>query len=394
MSTTPPTALQSRGPRSLSLGALGASLILLGLLPGRAPAQEVQWRYDYNAARKEAQEKSLPILIDFVTENCFWCRKLDGTTFREPGVVTALNERFVPLKVYADKDPALAEALRVQNYPTLVLAAPDGKILGMLEGYLEAPRFYDQIQRVLASLSNPEWMTRDYQEAAKAIGASDYARAVALLKSITEDGMNRPVQVKARQLLEDMEQQAAGRLARARQLDEKGQTSEAINALSGVLRGFAGTQSATEAGHLLTSLASKPEVKSQVRLQRARELLAQAREDYRTQQYLCCLDRCEVLAGSYADLPEGAEAAQLAGEIKNNPEWLQQACETLTERLGGLYLSLADTWIKKGQPQQAILCLERLVQTFPGTRQAESARVRLAAIQGRPTFQVDLKKDH
>jgi thioredoxin-related protein len=373
------------------LGLWMAVLLLVGWgAPGYA--QEVQWRSDYNAARKEAQEKNLPLMLDFGTDTCFWCKKLDQTTFHDASVVELLNVHFVPLRINAQKDAPLADALHIQSYPTLVLAAPDGKILGTLEGYMEAPRFQEQLRRVLAGLSNPEWMTRDYQEAAKAIAASDYARAIALLKSIAEDGKNRPVQVKAGQLLNDLEQQAAGRLVHARQLDDKGQTSEAITTLSELLRVFAGTQAATEAGQLLTTLAAKPEVKTQIRVRRARELLAQAREDYRTQQYLCCLDRCEVLGASYADLPEGVEAGQLAAEIKNNPEWLQLACETLTEHLGRLYLSLADTWIKKGQPQQAAFCLERVIKTFPGTRQAEAAQVRLANLEGKPTWQADFKK--
>ena len=121
-------------------------------------------------------------------------------------------------------------------------------------------------------------------------------------------------------------------------------------------------------------------------------MLAQAREDYRTQQYLCCLDRCEVLSGTYADLAEGTEAMQLAAEIKNNPEWMRLACDNLSDRLGLLYLSLAETWPKKGQPQQAVLYLERVVQAFPNTRQAEAAQIRLAQIQGQPTRAVDFKK--
>jgi thioredoxin-like negative regulator of GroEL len=366
--------------------------LVLFLLPRPAGAQEVQWRHDYNQARKEALEKNRPLLLDFGTENCFWCKKLDATTFRESAILEALNERFIPLKVDAQRSAPLAEALRIQSYPTLVIAAPDGKILGTLEGYLEAPRLQDHLQRALASLNNPEWMTRDYQEATKAIAVSDYARAVALLKSILEDNKDRPVQVKAGQLLKDLEQQAAGCLTRAKKLDDRGQNTEAMASLSDLLRRFAGTQAAAEGAQLLTALAAKPEVKGQVRQRRARELLAQAREDYRTEQYLCCLDRCELLATAYADLPEGAEAIQLAGEIKNNPDWLQQACESLTTRLGGLYLSLAETWIKKGQPQQAAFYLERVIKTFPGTRQAETAQVRLTTIQGRPTWQAEFKK--
>jgi tetratricopeptide (TPR) repeat protein len=234
-------------------------------------------------------------------------------------------------------------------------------------------------------------MMRDYQEAVRAVAGSDYARAVALLKSITEDGKDRPVQAKARQLLTNLEQQATGRLTRAKQLEDKGQTTDALDTLAELLRAYAGTQAAAEGGKMLTALTTKPEVQVQQRTRRARELLAQAREDYRTQQYLCCMDRCEVLATTYADLPEGVEASQLLSEIKSNPEWMRQACETLSDRLGGLYLAMAETWLKKGQPQQAMMCLERVLQAFPGTRQAEAAQTRLAQLNGQPTRRAEFK---
>ena len=72
-----------------------------------------------------------------------------------------------------------------------------------------------------------------------------------------------------------------------------------------------------------------------------------------------------MLIGQLRRLPEAAEAVQLAAEIKSNPEWAKQACDQMSDRLGVLYLALADTWLKKGQPQQAVFYLERVVQNFP-----------------------------
>lgn len=380
------------GRFALTVRSLGVAALLLTLSAATAGAQDVQWRYDYNQARREALDKGRPLLLDFGTEHCYWCVKLDQTTFRDPAVVAALNEKFIPLKVNAVANPSLTEALRIQSFPTVILAGPDGKILGTVDGYMAASRFQEHLQRALASLSNPEWIAHDYQAATKAIAASDYSRAIALLKGIVEDGKSRPLQVKAQQLLQDLEQQAANRLARAKQLEDKGQTAEASELVTELLRTFPGTQAAADATALRKSLTEDPDLKAQRRTSRARELLAQAREDYRTQQYLCCMERCEVLAKQYPDLTEGVEAIQLATEIKNNPEWMRQACETLSDRLGLLYLSLAETWLKKGQPQQAVLCLERVIQTFPGTRQAEAAQTRLAQIQGQPTRQADFKR--
>jgi len=374
-------------PSPCCLGTFAALLVLSAT--GSLHAQEVKWRGEYNAARKEAEEKSKPLLIDFGTEHCFWCKRLDMTTFHDPTVASLLNEKFVPLKVDAEKELQLSQTLHITSYPTIVLAAPDGKILGSIVGFKEPAEFSDILQRALGSLTTPDWMTRDYQEAAKAVSTSDFARAIALSKGILEDGKDRPVQTKARQVLRDIETQASGRLARAKQLNDKGQTAEAMDALTELVKVYAGSQAATEAGQMFTALASKPDVRGQTRGRRARELLTQAKEDYKSQQYLCCLDRCELLAASFGDMPEGNEAAQLSTEIKNNPEWMKVACDNLADRLGLLYLSLAETWLKKGQPQQAVVYLEKVTQTFPGTRQAEAAQIRLSYIKGQTNYQAE-----
>jgi thioredoxin-related protein len=349
-----------------------------------AMAEEVEWRDDYNKARQEAADKGRPLLLDFGTENCLWCKQLDLRTFKDPALAALLNERFVPLKLDGARNAPLVEALHIQNYPTLVFAAPDGRIIGYQEGFVEAPRLREQLQRVLASVSAPDWMARDYEEAVKAHGEARYARTVSLLKNVVEDGRDRPVQEKARQLLQTVEQQAAEKLARAKRLAEGGKTQEAAEAAEEVTRAFAGSQAARDAEQWLAA-QRKPEPGDAARLRRARDLLAQAREDYRMQQFLCCLDRCEALQTGYADLPEASEAGQLAAEIKANPDWARQACEQMNDRLGLLYLAVADGLLKKGQPQQATYYLELVVKQYPGSRHAEAASARLAQIQGQPS---------
>src|SRR5271156_3258168 len=72
-------------------------LVILALgLPSAVGAQEVTWRYDYNAARKEAEDKNRPLIIDFGTEDCVWCKRLDASTFHDATVASMLNEKFIP----------------------------------------------------------------------------------------------------------------------------------------------------------------------------------------------------------------------------------------------------------------------------------------------------------
>jgi thioredoxin-related protein len=360
-----------------------ALFVLLTAFVGPARADDIRWRHDYSGARKEAQERDLPLLLDFGTETCHWCKRLDATTFRHETIVSVINQRFIPLKVDAEKQSTLAEALHIRSYPTLVLAGSDGKIIGTLEGYLDASRLHEQLQRVLAVVANPEWMTQDYQEAIKAMQAADSARAIALLKSVVEDGKDRAVQVRARQTLKELEQQATDKLAAARQKEQTGKSADAILALSELVRTYSGTAAATEGGKLLGTLTAKGQAGESSNPKRGQELLAQAKEDLRSQQYLCCLDRCELVCKLYADSSEAEEARRMADEIRNNPDWLQQACDNLVDRLGSLYMSMAENWQRKGQMQLASACYERVLTAAPGSRYAELAQLKLSALKPR-----------
>jgi thioredoxin-like negative regulator of GroEL len=360
-------------------------------LPASAPAQEVEWRSDYTKARQEAIEKNRPLVIDVGTENCYYCKQLDLRTFKDPAVVSLLNERCIPLKLNAEQHARLVELLRVQNYPTLVFASPEGKILGYQEGFIEAAPLQERLKQLFTTAPNDGSTNRDLQEAVRAVAAGEYARAIALLNTVIENSKDTPVRNQAKQLLQDLEQQAAGRCAEARQLVENGKVTQAVETVTELVRVYPGTKAAREGGQLLVTLASRVVPHENARGRLARGLLDQAREDYRRQQFLSCLENCENLIANYSDLPEGAEANKLAVEIKANPEWIKQACDQMGERLGALYLSLAETWLKKGQPQQAIFYLERVVQTFPNTRNADIAQVRLAQIQG-PSRIPEMKK--
>jgi thioredoxin-like negative regulator of GroEL len=346
-----------------------------------AAATEIRWRTDYAQAIKEAHEKNLPLVIDVGTTNCFWCKKLDETTFRDPRVIKSMNDWFIPLKINGEKDVTLVHQLKITSYPTVVLAGPDKRILDTIEGYQEADKFQDRLQRAVSHLTPADWMTRDLQSATKWVASGEYARAIPVLRTLMEDAKAKPLHEKAGELLQDLEHNAAQRLAAARALHEKGRTPEAIEAVTETIRLFPGLEATRTAATTLTEMVKVPEAQNQARSKRARELLGQATDFYKGKDYIPCLDRCELILASYGDLPEGQEATKLASEIKSNPDWLQGACDSLSERLGGLYLALADSLLKRGDPQRAEFYLQRIIQAFPGSRQAESAQIRLGQLQ-------------
>ena len=361
-------------------------LVAAGLFAPQASAADpvkITWHTDYNAARKEATEKGLPLLLVVGTEECFYCRKLEANTFKDAGVAAQIAGNFVALKVDANREPALAKALKVQVYPTMVLAGTDGKIHNFIEGYLEADRLSEHMKRAVAASATTDWMARDFNEASKAVGTGDYPRAVSLLKGLIREAGERPVGVKSKEVLEGVEKQAAGRLARAKDLELKGYTPEAMDTLADLMKAYAGTQAAADAATAMAGLAEKPETREKQRTRQARDVLALAKDDFRANRFYDCLQRCEQLSLAFTDRPESKEAVALAAEIKSNPDRLSLACEQMNDKTAAMYLALADSWSKKGQDKEASACLEKVMKLSPASRHAELAQVQLAKIQGR-----------
>lgn len=357
---------------------------LVAALGAPLSAQEgIRWRTDYNIARRESETKGLPLFIDFVRPNCPPCLKMEQYTFADPRILKALNEKFIPLKINGLEDTQLTSRLGVNLFPTIVLATPEGRIVrDPLVGYQDADLLHEHLQRLLASLTPNDTLKTDYENAVKWEAGGDFARAINALRGILDDEKGRAIHKSAKELLAKIETRGAEHLTRAKDLHAKGRTIEALESLTDVRRQFAGVQASKDAADLMvTMLQGNANLKLEQRTRRVRELLAQAQEFYKSKDYIPCLDRCEIIVGNYGDLPEGQQAFALAAEIKNNPEWLQAAADVMTDRLGGVYLALADTYLKRGEIQRARFYLERVLQAFPGSRMAESAQIRLTQLQ-------------
>jgi thiol:disulfide interchange protein len=126
------------------------SLVALAfLVPSSAPAQEIHWRTEYAAALKESETTNRPLFVDFYGPACIWCNRLDASTFRDANVVSTLNDKFVPLKIDGNQNAWLVQALGIQRYPTLMIAAPDGTIRATHTGYMDAAALLADLKRIL-----------------------------------------------------------------------------------------------------------------------------------------------------------------------------------------------------------------------------------------------------
>jgi RNA polymerase sigma factor (sigma-70 family) len=118
---------------------------------------QIPWSRNLAAARKEAREKGKLILVDFYTESCGWCKRLDSEVFPQLAVSEAISQ-FVPVKVDAEDGEGrpLVEKYQahIQGYPAMLFLDPaiedpqDGRIVGKIPGFLPPSSFVEQLNAI------------------------------------------------------------------------------------------------------------------------------------------------------------------------------------------------------------------------------------------------------
>ena len=164
--------------------AMAMAPLLFGISSMRAGTQEPFRQISFEKACTLAKASKKQIMIDFYTEWCGPCKKLDQTTWKDAKVQTWLSSRLVCLKVDAEKNVKLASKYKVNAYPTILFLRPDGSEIDRIVGYLEPQDFLSSAKDALAgrdALSrakdklagankNDPGMREDYGNALKAKG--------------------------------------------------------------------------------------------------------------------------------------------------------------------------------------------------------------------------------
>ena len=106
------------------------------------------FRGDVDAALAAAADADRLVMVEFYTEWCVWCRRLEEVTFRDAQVVAEL-ERMVPIRLDAEgRGRAAAERYGVDRYPTVVFLDATGSEVGRILGFLPPERFIGELVRI------------------------------------------------------------------------------------------------------------------------------------------------------------------------------------------------------------------------------------------------------
>ncbi|RAL23496.1 hypothetical protein DL240_04865 [Lujinxingia litoralis] len=151
--------LSSRAKLWRVVGVLLAGVGFYGVLFGATEpppgGERVVWMSSYTEARELAQERGVPLMIDFTADWCLACGELEREVFEHPSVRQRLEQEIVALKIDYDAGDAetiaAIERFEVSGLPRVAFEGADGTYLrgASFEGKLSVDEFLARLDAAL-----------------------------------------------------------------------------------------------------------------------------------------------------------------------------------------------------------------------------------------------------
>ncbi len=107
---------------------------------GQTPDErQIVWK-EYADGLDLSREQGKPVFLYFYTDWCTYCRKLKKTSFKDPTIISYLNENFINIAIDKDVQEIIANSYKVKGVPTLWFLEPGGKMIKYVPGYVEKDR--------------------------------------------------------------------------------------------------------------------------------------------------------------------------------------------------------------------------------------------------------------
>jgi uncharacterized protein len=121
-----------------------------GLVRGAPRSGKLAWAEltPETLARAKAERKF--VVLDGAAEWCHWCHVMEAETYHDPRVQALLGASFIAIKVDVDSRPDIEERYGDWGWPATVIFSPDGAELGKYRGFIDADRFLEILNDVVA----------------------------------------------------------------------------------------------------------------------------------------------------------------------------------------------------------------------------------------------------
>ncbi len=135
------------------------ALVLLSFLSTAALAQTGQPRSasrhgvfthsSIEQAWRSAVAEKKTLLVMFTSKHCVYCTKMLSETYGHPAIQQMLAKGTETVLADAEDYRALIKRMGIRGYPTTLLVSPQGEVLDLVEGFVEAKAFAKRVSPLL-----------------------------------------------------------------------------------------------------------------------------------------------------------------------------------------------------------------------------------------------------
>ena len=132
------------------------SICLIFFFIINANSEEIKFeKGSFKEILQKAKDDNKIVMIDFFTDWCGWCKRLDEDVYKDNSVAAFANERQINWKIDAEKGegPDITKKYGVKAYPTIVFVDGEGKEIDRITGYLPPKDFLQTMKDYNAGLN-------------------------------------------------------------------------------------------------------------------------------------------------------------------------------------------------------------------------------------------------
>jgi thioredoxin-related protein len=124
-----------------------------------------------------AEREKKPVVIDFYTSWCRWCKVMDEKTFSDPEVQSYLAEHFVSIRLNAESRSErysfkgkqytpveLTRAFGVRGFPSLAYLDRDGELITIVPGFIPKDTFLPFLHYIQKECYKQQMTFEDFLE--------------------------------------------------------------------------------------------------------------------------------------------------------------------------------------------------------------------------------------
>jgi len=124
----------------LGLALLVVSAVIV-IAEDTADVARAAYVTDFAKAKELATAGNKPIVVDFYTDWCSWCKKFDKEVLTDQKAIDFLGKEVVFAKINAEVDTNVSQAYKIMGYPTFLLTNATGDEIDRIAGYLPTDDF-------------------------------------------------------------------------------------------------------------------------------------------------------------------------------------------------------------------------------------------------------------